>query len=187
MNIYLIRHTTPDIELIYCYGQSDLDVKDTFPDELKKVREALPEMDSVKVYSSPLKRCSKLAEALQAGKVTYDERLKELNFGDWEMKPWKEIDQESLDYWVENFVERSAPNGESFRDLYNRQLSFLDEIKETKDENIIIVGHGGSLRAMIAHVIDMPLANLFSLNIDFGGVSALTLNDSKMKVAFVNR
>ena len=58
MRIHLIRHTTPDIKKGLCYGQTDLDVTDTFEQEKEHVlSKLLGEYDAV--FTSPLQRCSK--------------------------------------------------------------------------------------------------------------------------------
>ncbi len=188
MNIYLIRHTTPDIELVYCYGQSDLDTKETFESEVARVKSILPELNNLKIFSSPLKRCTKLARALNLGKVHFDERLKELDYGDWEMKRWEDIDQKELDYFVEDFVGRRVPGGESYQQLSDRIVSFLKELtKNNESENVILVSHGGTIRAALAYILEMPLMNLFTMNIDFSGVVKLLVKGDKIKVEYVNR
>ena len=63
MDIYLIRHTAPLVDKGICYGQTDLDVTDSFEAELEQIRPHIPG-DIKKVYSSPLQRCLKLATAL---------------------------------------------------------------------------------------------------------------------------
>ena len=40
--IYLIRHTTPEVEKGVCYGQTDLNLKNTFPQEAKRIKEITP-------------------------------------------------------------------------------------------------------------------------------------------------
>ncbi|KAA3617139.1 MAG: alpha-ribazole phosphatase [Calditrichaeota bacterium] len=187
MNIYLIRHTTPDIELIYCYGQTDLDVKDSFDDEVSRIKSVLPKLDNFKIFSSPLKRCAKLAKALDVGKVIFDDRLKEFNFGEWEMKPWDDIEKESLNFWIEDFVNRQAPGGESYRQMSDRIMDFFGELKNSDSENIILVSHGGTIRAILANILEMPLKNLFNINIDFAGVVKLSEKNGKIKVMFINR
>ena len=37
MEIYLIRHTTPKIEKGICYGQADLNVADSFEEEINVI------------------------------------------------------------------------------------------------------------------------------------------------------
>lgn len=188
MNIYLIRHTTPDIELVYCYGQSDLDIKDTFESEVDRIKSILPKFDNLKIFSSPLKRCVKLAKALGLGDVHFDDRLKELDYGDWEMKRWEDIDKEALDYFVEDFVSRQVPGGESYQQMCDRVMVFLNRlIKKNESENIILVSHGGTIRAILAYILEMPLINLFRMNIDFGGVVKLSEKDGKIKIVYINR
>ncbi len=188
MNIYLIRHTTPDIDLVYCYGQSDIDTKDTFTSELDRVKSVLPVFDNLQIFSSPLKRCRRLAESLNLGNVNCDDRLKELDFGEWEMKRWEDIDKKALDYWVDDFVHRKTPGGESYQQMCDRVIELVKElINKNESENIILVSHGGTIRAVLAYILEMPLMNLFRMNIDFGGVNKLLVKDGKMKIDYVNR
>jgi len=187
MNIYLIRHTTPDIELVNCYGQSDLDVADTFTEEAKRTRLQLPGFDKVKVYSSPLIRCRKLAEFLDLGDITFDERLKEIYFGQWEMMPWKKIDKKALDSWMKDFVNLKTPGGESFRDMHDRVMDFFNEMLSKETDDVVLVCHGGVIRAILANILQMPLKNLFRMNVDFGAVSKVIVNADDLKVDFINR
>jgi len=83
MEIYLIRHTTPAIAKGICYGQTDLDVTDSFEAEVMSIKEHLPKNIQA-VYSSPLQRCRKLAEAIfPKHPVQLFDDLMELNCGDW--------------------------------------------------------------------------------------------------------
>ena len=60
MEIYLIRHTAPDIEKGICYGQTDLELAHTFSVEAREVLKQLPNQFDA-VYTSPLKRYKQLA------------------------------------------------------------------------------------------------------------------------------
>ena len=42
MEIYLIRHTTPLIEKGICYGQTDLDITESFEEEVSMIHPHLP-------------------------------------------------------------------------------------------------------------------------------------------------
>lgn len=187
MNIYLIRHTTPDIELVHCYGQTDLDVAETFPQELKRLQSVLPDLNNVKVYSSPLVRCKKLAEALDLGKVHLEDRLMEFNFGDWEMMRWDQLKSKEFKFWQEDFVSRRAPGGESFQQMHDRVMEFFDQAIIENSKDLVVVCHGGVIRAIVANILHMPLIHMFKLNIDFGSVSKVIINESKLKVDYINR
>ena len=55
--------TTPAVDKGICYGQTDLDVTESFFEEAEMILRALPP-GIVAVYSSPLQRCTRLARHL---------------------------------------------------------------------------------------------------------------------------
>lgn len=57
MEVFLIRHTKTAVIPGTCYGNSDVDVADSFLEEAGKVRERLKGESFDAVYSSPLQRC----------------------------------------------------------------------------------------------------------------------------------
>lgn len=162
MEIYLIRHTTPLIDKGICYGQTNLDITDTFLEEVSMIQPHLP-LDNIKVYSSPLKRCKKLAEALfESSIVECHDTLMELNCGDWEMKKWDEIPKEEIQPWMDDFVNVVVPNGESYVMLHERVVNTFEAIKQ-KGENAVIVAHGGVLRSILSHITNTPLKESFDV------------------------
>ena len=54
MEVFLIRHTKTAVIPGTCYGNSDVDVADSFPEEAEKVRGRLKGERFDAVYSSPL-------------------------------------------------------------------------------------------------------------------------------------
>src|ERR1700732_2888454 len=98
--IYLIRHTTPLVAKGICYGQTDLDITDSFNEEAAIIGQYLPEkMESV--HSSPLQRCSRLASHLfPAHSMDLHNELMEIHCGEWEMKGWDELPKEVIDPWM---------------------------------------------------------------------------------------
>ena len=177
MAVYLIRHTTPDTQKGICYGITDMEVaEDLFPEELERIRSKLNGFIPRTIYSSPLKRCKKLANSLwDHPEIVYDNRLKELNFGKWEMKKWEEIPVSEIENWAEDYVNRSAPEGESYIELYERVLELWKQTP--KNEDIAFVTHGGVIRAIVAHILGMPLDKTFLLNLPYGVV--IRLDDSR--------
>ncbi|MEO0414782.1 MAG: alpha-ribazole phosphatase [Verrucomicrobiota bacterium] len=185
MEVYLIRHTSPDIEKGICYGQSDLDLKATFDQEFQAVKEIIPHSFDA-VYTSPLKRCAVMAQRLAPDIVRSDE-LKEIDFGDWEMKPWSEIDATKLGEWMANFVTYRVPNGESFEDLIARIDRFWQHVLEEKADRIAICTHAGPIRCLLGNILGLTPENYFKLEQSYGGVSKISLNGGHDKVDFINR
>lgn len=169
MEIILIRHTTPKIAKGICYGQSDIDVTDTFSEEIKPIIKELSTDSETVFYSSPLKRCKKLAEKL-ADKIIFDDRLKELDFGDWELQNWNDINKKELDIWMNDFVKVAATNGESYLDLHARTTSFLLEIAKQQHKKIVIITHAGVIRSLYSFINKTSLETSFDLKLQYGQV-----------------
>src|SRR5579872_3191150 len=120
MDIYLIRHTTPAVARGICYGQTDLDITDNFHEEAAIIRGFLPAAIGA-VYSSPLRRCAKLAAHLfPSHSIQLRDELMEIDCGQWEMRSWDELPGEELDPWMKDFVQMRIPDGESYIDLNQR-------------------------------------------------------------------
>lgn len=96
-------------------------------------------------YTSPLSRCTRLAQYCGFGDAIRDPRILELNFGDWEMQYFNKIKDPNLQCWYDDYMNVKATNGESFADQYRRVAAFLDEIKQKEAENIVVFAHSGVL------------------------------------------
>ncbi len=173
MEIYLIRHTEPEIEKGICYGQTDVPLKDTFKSEAEIVLQNFPDKIEV-VYSSPLSRCLQLAEYVSsqlALPLVVDNRLKELNFGQWEMKKWVEIDSDSLQRWMDDYVNVQCIGGESYQELTTRVSSFLDDLRLQKMEQVAIVTHQGVMKAIHAKQQQLSLRKAMEIQFHYGSIA----------------
>lgn len=180
MEIYLIRHTTPKVEKGICYGQADLDITETFLEEVEAIKPHLPS-DEIKVYSSPLQRCKKLADALFDGlAIDVHDDLMELNCGQWELLPWNDIPKEEIQPWMDDFVNVPVPKGESYVDLHNRVVKRFNEIV-SKQESAVIVAHGGVLRSILSHITSTPLKESFdAFTLHYGCVVKIQVTEDSM-------
>ncbi len=169
MEIYLVRHTTPNIEKGICYGQSDIGITDSFQSEVKEIHQQIPIEQISTVYSSPLQRCKLLAKTFNKD-IIFDNRLKELNFGDWELQTWDSIHSKALDPWMNDFVNIQVPNGESYILLQQRILDFYTSLDHSSEEKIIIVTHAGPIRALLSHIRQIDLKDSFDIKIGYGEV-----------------
>ncbi|MCJ8290845.1 MAG: alpha-ribazole phosphatase [Crocinitomicaceae bacterium] len=167
MELILIRHTTPDIDKGICYGQSDLDLAGSFESELTPILEELG-MQS-RVYSSPLKRCRLLADRIGT-EVRLDDRLMEMDFGDWELKLWNDIPTDEIQPWYDDYVNARTNNGESLQLLDARVRSFFDELKALEDDIVVCVTHAGVIRVMNGIINELRLDQIFSLKVKYGEV-----------------
>jgi len=186
MDIYLIRHTHTATDPGLCYGQSDIALAASFAEEMAAVHDKLPEFDEdCQVFCSPLIRCLQLAQTF-SDTVTTDDRLQELNFGDWEGQRFDDLDAEILQQWTNNFVTAAPPNGENFEDLYQRAGEFWQELLASNAKQVLVITHAGVIRALLARALNLPLSNSFQLRIDSGSAHKLRLADDYLYVEYIN-
>lgn len=178
MEVYLVRHTETVCEKGICYGQSDVEIRTPYDVVFETILSQLPK--EAILYSSPLQRCVVLAKYIQKNiqidSIIEDSRLMEMNFGDWELKSWDDIPQEILNPWMTDFVNVRVPNGESFVDLNERVLDFLEnEIPKDIEKPLIIVAHAGVIRSILCKINNLPLQEAFTSKLDFGAVVKMEL------------
>ena len=168
MDLSVIRHTRLDIDAGRCYGQSEVPLAASFDSELAALHERLkPPFDAV--YASPSRRCTDLARHF-ADTVETDARLQEYDFGDWEMTRWDDIEQPDLDAWMQDFVNRRPPNGETLTEMAARVGGFVDELRRRDYESCLLVTHAGVIRCLWALLLSVPLVEIFKLDIGYGDV-----------------
>ena len=165
--ILLIRHTSVEYPRGFCYGNTDVDVSSNFEAEASWLQNQLTEYVPDKIYSSPLKRCTKLASFLFGETYTTDNRLKELNYGSWEGLTWAEIDVAEDNNYIFHNSSTVLENGESFEIQKARVLDFFGEIEKSEDRRIAIVVHGGVIRSLISGILDIPLKNTKAFKIHY--------------------
>lgn len=167
--IYLIRHTTPDIAKGVCYGRTDIGSTPSLAEEAEVIRQALPNPRHIlSVFSSPLQRCSGLARLLfPTHPIQYIDELMEIDCGRWEMKHWDELPPAELDPWMEDFVHVRIPGGESYLDLHERVTGFFTRISDmTAHETsgaVMLITHGGPIRSILSHLTGTALKDSFGV------------------------
>lgn len=176
MKVTFIRHTKVGIPRGICYGWTDVPVADTFEEEASATLRSLGENKFDKVYTSPLTRAVKLAAFCGHPDAERDERLKEMNMGDWEMQRFDEIeDQDALNRWYSDYMHLEATNGESFPKLYARVSAFLDELKGKSYDNVAVFAHGGVMICAGIYGGLFPADECFKHLVDNGGIQVMEI------------
>jgi len=174
MHLFLIRHTQVALPSGICYGASDVELAESFTTESESIIEKLKHLSFPVVYSSPLMRCRMLANKLSSH-VIIDNRLKELNFGQWELKPWDHITGPEAEKWMNDFVNTPCPQGESYLNLCTRVETFLADMDRTLSDPMLIVTHAGVIRAFISIIKNIEALQTFKIQIDFGEIIELEI------------
>jgi alpha-ribazole phosphatase len=167
MRLFLIRHPPPAVPPGTCYGRTDLPLAGEPADYAAKLSPLLPA--HTPLYSSPLTRCRRLAELLHPAPI-FDERIREIDFGEWEMQPWDALDRNLIDAWAADPFHFVPPGGEAVAALRKRVAAFIAELPD-EAADAILVAHAGVIKVCAAELAGEE--DWFGLRFDYGTVSLI--------------
>lgn len=162
MNLYVVRHgeTTYNVEDRIC-GISNVELTNLGRKQAKEAHMKLKDISFDKVYVSPLKRAIDTALLLTDNQyeLIIDQRIEEINFGVFEGMPreTKEFQETKYNLGIH------YKNGESFLEVVHRVYSFLDELKSTSYNNVLVVCHGGIIRAIHSYFNDVSNDDFYKM------------------------
>ena len=178
MDVFLIRHTSVDVPKGLCYGATDVALSDSFAIEAEVVRERLQGVAFDAVFTCPLSRAVRLAAYCGYGDALVDDRVTELDFGEWEMKNFDELYKDDVRFrlWCDgDYVNTPSPGGESFAGQIKRFKSFIDEKKNQGFKRIAVFTHGGILACGLIMTGQAEAKNALSVVPLYGSVINLTV------------
>lgn len=120
------------------------------------------------IYASPILRAKETALIIgdELGvPVFLDERLREIDMGVLQNKPYEEFDNYLTDHLTKTKdFDKKIENGESLNEVRKRMISFiLDLEKKYKNKKILIISHGGPLLLLEGEMKGLSLDQIRSL------------------------
>lgn len=135
------------------------------------------------VVSSPLSRCAAFARELAVRHglpLEMDERLMEIGFGEWEGHTAEDLlarDPGALARFWRDPVNHRPPGAEALTDFRDRVIAAWNDILERHaGGHVLIVGHGGVIRMVVRHVLEMPLGRMFRLDVPNAGLTRIRID-----------
>jgi broad specificity phosphatase PhoE len=138
------------------------------------------------VWASDLLRARQTAEAIAAPlglTVQTTPLLRETCLGAWEGLTRAEIeargDAEQLERYILDPYRYRPPGGETLDAAWERMLRAAAEIRAAHPTGTVaIVGHGGTLRALLCEAMDAPVTSMRRLWLDNASLSIIEESDS---------
>ncbi len=150
--IWLVRHARPLIAPGVCYGALDVPADaDATQQAVSGLAQRLPTGATVLV--SPLLRCRQLGHALQGlrpdMRFDTEQRLAEMNFGDWEGQRWDALSPELFDAWTSDFWRHRVGGGECVAEFMGRVGEVWDAAMAASVADVaqVWLTHAGVIRA----------------------------------------
>ncbi|MCB2017833.1 MAG: histidine phosphatase family protein [Hydrogenophaga sp.] len=153
MKLWLLRHARVVLPPGLCYGASDVAAEPALTEEgAAAIAPLLPPTLHWRV--SDLGRAQQMAHALRgrlpdlAEPVT-DPRLREMDFGTWELQRWDAVPRADFDTWMAGFADHRFGGAESVSQLIDRVAGAMDETRATvgPDGEALWITHAGVIRS----------------------------------------
>ena len=150
MKIYLIRHGQVNHNLYGIYCNQDEDLNETGMEQALTLKEKINNIDYDVIYSSPLIRAKHTAEIINTKQkqIIIDNRLTERNPGSLSGQPLKVTNRE--EYW--NYYSKiHYGTSERIIPFFNKVFDFINSLKSTNYNSILVTGHSGVSKAFYAY------------------------------------
>lgn len=194
--IYLVRHCEAmgNHKRLF-QGSTDCDISEIGAKQLQYLKERFKDIRLDAIYSSPLMRAQKTAEAINYGKglqIITRKNLAELHGGVVEGKPFVEAFNAIpglADAWNNHPQDFAPEGGETMREAYVR---IYDEVlalaKQNRGKVIAAASHGGVLRCLMCRVLYYDITRLKDVPwCENTAVTLLKIDDNdKITVEFFN-
>ena len=150
-------------------GHTDIGLSEKGADQARALGKRLADVPIDVAYTSDLKRSSETAKLVLGERdvvIIETPRLREYDKGAFEGMTLHEIKaQYPKEYprYLEKDLGYAPDGGESARDVSQRMAKIIDEIRSDHlNESVLVVSHGGVLRAAMVSLLGMPLEGNWS-------------------------
>lgn len=181
---WIIRHAPVDNPGGVIYGRTDLPavfadnallarIAATLPTDIVRVAsnlsrsiETLKRLDGLRDVGDECARASGGTGLAAVPDIQIIPALAEQDFGAWEGLRWADIPARQVEIFWDDYANAVPPDGESFSQLAVRAgTAFKSLTTEHAGRNIVAVLHGGTIRAILASILDIPPAAALTFDV----------------------
>ncbi len=194
IRLILIRHgKTTCNESGLLSGTTDSILSEVGQLQAKKITNYLKDEKIDKIYATPFSRTINTIKELADLKnieVQENNKLNEINFGDFESITFDEI-KEKYPKEVEKMINQGNsykyPNGESLEETFERVKDEIDKIlQESQDSTVLICSHGGTIRNIISYLLSKDSKYHWNFKIDNGSITEIEIQDNFAVISKLN-
>jgi len=180
IRLFLLRHGSTSAPPGCFVGRTDVPLSGQGLSRLANPAEQLKGVDIW--YCSPMLRARQTLEHLQKQgcpvvEPVYDERLREIDFGRWELQTFANIavqDQKHIVAWNQ-YLDFVFPEGEAVASFIARVESLLTFFREQEGKSLAVVTHGGVIRTMICLALGLSPRNYLLFDVQLASLTVLEL------------
>lgn len=159
-------------------------------EQMEKTALTLAKEDVEVLYSSNERR------AIQSGEILSQKLgvplqqisgMQERNWGKFAGRPWPEIEAVLKPMSLKERYLYLPPEGESWQEFETRLIDSLTRIlKENEGKTVVIVSHGGAIRASMPYLLNVPKEESFKYDPDNASITSFDYDGEKIFPKTIN-
>jgi broad specificity phosphatase PhoE len=188
VTIILARHGETDWNVgVVFRGRADVPLNDTGLRQAELLGEYLSGEKIDVVYSSPLQRAVRTAEAIAARQrldINIVANLNDIDCGQWQGLSLREVEEkypELYQDWLDTPEQVRLPGGETLEEVRSRVVPFIeDAVMRCGEGAIVLVSHRVVHKVIIGALLGLGNASFWNFRLDTGGITRFEFDDGKV-------
>jgi broad specificity phosphatase PhoE len=185
--LILARHgeTEWNVEEVF-RGRIDVELNQNGIKQAELLAEYLSELKIEAVYSSPLKRALKTAEAVARRhrlRVETNPGLNDCDFGQWQGLSLREVKdkyKKLYEQWAESPQLVKIPGGESLDEVRERALKVVNGVIAKHSGAVVLVAHRVVNKVLICALLGLDNSHFWNIRQDVGGTTFFSYQDGRL-------
>jgi broad specificity phosphatase PhoE len=188
IEIILARHGETDWNASEVFrGRADVALNENGLKQAQLLGEYLGKEKIDLIYSSPLQRAVKTAEAIactQSIDVNVVPNLNDIDCGEWQGLSLREVKEkypEIYQDWLDTPEQVKIPGGESLEDVRSRVVPFVeDAVMRHGEGRVVLVSHRAVNKVLICALLRLDNSYFWNFKLDTGGITRFNFDGDRV-------
>lgn len=188
VEIILARHGETDWNASEIFrGRADVPLNENGLQQAKLLGEYLSKEKIDFIYSSPLIRAVKTAEAIARPyliDINIIQNLIDIDYGEWQGLSLREVKEkypEVYQDWLDTPEQVRIPGGESLEDVRRRVMSFVeDAVMRCGEGKVVLVSHRVVNKVLTCALLGLDNSHFWNFKLDTGGITRFNFEGDKV-------
>ena len=178
MTLFLVRHgaTEQNQRGLLLGSRADPDLAEEGRAQAQALARSLARHPEATIVSSPMRRCLETAETIAeviGSDVIVEDRLVEIDYGEWEGVSLAEIPIETSERWRADASFR-PPGGETLEEVACRVAAWCEEVDGGSD--VIAVTHVSPVKGVVAWALGAPATVAWRLFVSVASITTIGIH-----------
>jgi broad specificity phosphatase PhoE len=189
IEIALIRHGETEWNRREIFrGRADIELSETGARQAELLAKYLSQVEIAAVYSSPLKRALKTAEAIASYhklEVKTDVGLIDLDYGKWQGLARREVEKrypKLYAEWLKSPHRVKMPGGESLNDVRRRALGVVHRVTEQHTGTVVLISHRVVNKVLICALLGLDNSHFWNVRQDVSAITTFTYENDRFSL-----